>query len=166
MLNEKETNSIMEMKLEKLSPLKIMYMRRTGCYGLENKRLMEQFKQWVNEQKLFNDDTVILGITQDNPQYVSSENCRYDTCIVISSNEIIKDKRVKVGHIHEGLYMVFIIPHTEKSMQQAWSEVFSRIALENYSINEKVPIIERYQAKMVKNHFCEICVPVNKKIHK
>jgi DNA gyrase inhibitor GyrI len=69
-----------------------MYMRRTGVYGIENRNLMEKFKQWTKSQTLMNVVTVLLGIAQDNPACTAPENCRYDCCLVTEEGQASYDK--------------------------------------------------------------------------
>lgn len=66
---------------ENLPSSKIIYMRRTGKYGSENYKLMDTFKKWIQENDLYNEDTVIYAIPMDNPEIVDPFQCRYDVCI-------------------------------------------------------------------------------------
>ena len=45
-------------------------------------------------------------------------------------------------------------------MQKAWSEIFREVSNKGYTIDFSRDIIERYAVKMIKNHKCEICVPI------
>lgn len=45
-------------------------------------------------------------------------------------------------------------------MQQAWSELFLELSKKGYQLDDSRPITERYATVMVKNHQCEICVPI------
>lgn len=47
---------------ETIFPAPVLSMGRTGKYGAENYRLMEAFQLWLNENGLFDQDTVIYGI--------------------------------------------------------------------------------------------------------
>lgn len=58
-------------------------MRKIGAYGAENEKLMEYFKQWLTTHDLLNEDSVILGIAQDNPALIKLENCRYDVGLIV-----------------------------------------------------------------------------------
>ena len=53
------------MTIEKLGDMQIAYMRRTGGYGEGNRQLMEQFKRYLREHALLQEDTTILGIALD-----------------------------------------------------------------------------------------------------
>ena len=74
----------MDINIEMIPSYKIAYIRRTGPYGSENVQIMEQLKNWAREKNLFNENSIILGITQDNPKFTEAKDCRYDTCLVVS----------------------------------------------------------------------------------
>ena len=74
------------MIIEEFRNIKIAYLRRTGAYGLENQKLMVNFKRYLKENQLFNNTTVILGIPLDNPANTPSEKLRYDVGIVIQGS--------------------------------------------------------------------------------
>ena len=59
------------MTIEKLGDMQIAYMRRTGGYGEGNRQLMEQFKRYLREHALLQEDTTILGIALDTEEGVS-----------------------------------------------------------------------------------------------
>ncbi|MGO2939028.1 MAG: hypothetical protein ACTIDA_00460 [Pseudolactococcus laudensis] len=40
------------MKIEQISETKIIYQRRIGAYGIENKNLMTHFKAWLKMHQL------------------------------------------------------------------------------------------------------------------
>lgn len=121
---------------------------------------MEQLKNWARSNNLFNDESIILGIAQDNPSITKPENCRYDVCFVISNDYSVDDNYINKGNIDGGKYAVFKINHTEEAVKKAWVEIFPELLKHCYQFDEKRPIIERYKTKIVKNHYCEICVPV------
>jgi DNA gyrase inhibitor GyrI len=146
------------MKIEIIPNYRLAYIRRVGKYGIENKETMERIKNWAKEKQLFNDQAIIFSIMQDNPETTPPEKCRYDACIVISMNSQI-DNTVEECNFIGGKYAVFKIIHTAEEIEKAYSEIFPKIIKEGLIITNK-PIIERYSIKMVKDGFCEICVPI------
>ena len=50
------------LKIENFENITIGYMRRIGKYGYENTLLMEKFKNYLKENNLFNEDTVIFPL--------------------------------------------------------------------------------------------------------
>lgn len=148
------------MKIEEIQNLNVIFMRRFGAYGAENEKLMDKFKSWTKANNLWNDDTIILGIAQDNPSLVKPEDCRYDVCLVVSDNNNILDTNVMCGMIKGGKYAVFKIHHTREAVQKAWDEIFYEVSKAGHLLDEKRPILERYIVQMVNNHYCEICIPI------
>jgi DNA gyrase inhibitor GyrI len=63
-------------KIEEMPASRIVYMRQVGSYGANNYALMAKFKEWARTKGLFTKSSVILGISYDNPQTTSPENCR------------------------------------------------------------------------------------------
>lgn len=157
------------MKLEQISDLPIVYMRRTGAYGEENNQLMARFKHWmtynnVSKGNLLTDNAVVLGIIWDNPPHVPSEACRYDTALVLSEQQIINDECVQQGILQGGNYAVFMIEHTADALTRAWQVIFSELAESGYQLDQTSPILERYMPFMLEKHVCEICLPIQNRI--
>jgi DNA gyrase inhibitor GyrI len=145
-------------EIENIKNSRIAYIRQYGKYGLENKNTMEKLKDWARANNLFNKDAIIYGIAQDNPEITEPEKCRFDACIIIPQDFVI-DSNVQECEFIGGKYSVFKIIHTAEEIQKAYMEIFPKIIKEGLQIANK-PIIERYSIKMVENHFCEICVPL------
>lgn len=150
----------MNVKVETIYSYKIAYIRRIGEYGTKNKIQMEQLKRWASDNNLLDDDSVILGIAQDNPSRVKPQACRYDVCIVVPEEFKIKSNEIKISELTGGKYVVFEIDHTTTAVQKAWLNIFQEISKLGYKLDETRPIIERYQVKMVNKHLYEICIPI------
>ena len=69
------------MNIEEIYDHKVIYMRRTGQYGVENYELMCKMKAWADERGLLTNDAVLFGIALDNPQFTKPNECRYDVPI-------------------------------------------------------------------------------------
>ena len=63
------------LKIEEFKDISIAYMRRTGKYGSGNKILMENFKEYLREENLLDQNSIILGIALDNPAITMKINC-------------------------------------------------------------------------------------------
>lgn len=155
----------MNLMIENIPELKMAFMRRVGPYGAENIQTMENLKAWADENHFLHEDTVILGIALDNPQTTLPENCRYDTCLVIDQVSQIEttttqDKTIHIGTTPHGKYAVFLVPHTPEGVQSAWEHIFPCLSGESLEFDPNRPIVERYAAKKINQHLCEICVPI------
>ena len=152
----------MDIKIENTPAYRIAYIRQIGPYGINNVHTMEELKRWAKMNNLLNDGSIILGIAQDNPETTKPEDCRYDTCLVVSNDYSVTRGGGEVieGNIAGGKYAVFKIHHTAEAVQQAWIDIFPDLLIRGYQVDESRPIMERYITHMVNNHHCEICVPV------
>lgn len=151
----------MDIIIEMMPAYRIAYIRQVGPYGMNNVQTMEELKRWAKFNNLLNDESIILGIAQDNPETTKPENCRYDTCVVVSNDDPITGGKVIEGNIAGGKYAAFKIQHTAEAVQKAWIDIFPELLRLGYQVDEARPIIERYTARMVNHHHCEICVPVS-----
>jgi len=122
---------------------------------------MKQLKKWARKSDLFHDDSIIIGIAQDDPPKNKPENCLYDTCLVVSASYIIDYDFVQLGKIGGGEYCVFKIEHKAEAVQKAWSVVFTELENRNHNFDDTRPILERYIVKMVNKHYCEIYIPID-----
>jgi len=150
----------MILKIETMPAYEIAYIRQVGPYGASNKQVMEEIKNFARTNTLLIDESIILGIAQDNPAMTKPEDCRYDACLVIPRDYCIHDDHVNLGEISGGRYAVFTIVHTAEAVQMAWCNIFPELQKQGYQLNDTKPIIERYAAEMVQNHTCEICVQI------
>lgn len=148
----------METRVETLPNYRIAYVRQIGPYGPANLQAMQELKKWAMEKGLLTESAILFGIPQDNPQTTVPEKCRYDACIAITKDEQIDDL-VCESEIDGGDYVIFTIKHTAEEVQRAWTEIFPAIHNMGYQIDNK-PILEKYSGDMLKNDFCEICVPI------
>nr|WP_320025794.1 GyrI-like domain-containing protein [uncultured Acetobacterium sp.] len=150
----------MKMTIEMIPECEIVYFRKIGPYGIGNIETMAKLKTWASVNGLLNDESIILGIPQDNPTMTQPEACRYDAGLLVRTEQLINDDELQKGTIAAGAYAVFEIDHTAEAMKKAWQELFSELSRRGYEIDNKKPVMERYAYKMVENHRCEICVPI------
>ena len=148
----------MTIQVEVIPDYRTIYMRRVGPYGPENKQVMEQLKQWAQENNLLTESAILFGIAQDNPEITKPENCRFDACIVISKSEQLEPQMYE-GVVPGGRYVVYRLQHTEEAVQQAWASIIPYIQNNGYQIDNK-PILERYTGNLITKDMCELCVPI------
>lgn len=148
----------MDIKIETIPKYRIAYMRNVGPYGPNNVGIMKKLKHWATNNNLFTNTSIVLGISQDDPQVTLPEDCRYDAAIVIS-DDYKADNSVNIGKIIGGEYAVLKIKHTAEDIQKVWSTITAELSHYGYQLDNR-PIFERYTGEMVSNHYCEICVPI------
>ena len=151
----------MDFYTEIIPSCKILYMRNVGPYGVNNVQTMEKLKSWANHNELLCEESVILGIARDNPIVTPPEACRYDACLVLDKDYHLQDTILQMDVLPGGNYAILVIEHTATGLQNAWDHFFPELQNHNLTIDQSRPIIERYTEKMLQNHLCELCVPVN-----
>lgn len=148
----------MTIHLEKIPAHPVVYMRRIGAYGEQNFKLMQDMKEWIRHQELWNDFSTIYGIAQDNPATTPPEQCRYDVCL--ETEQTFEDQAVQSGTLPAGTYLVFEIPHTTEDVQRFWTSLADVLLKEGKQMDESCPVLERYKVSLVNKGRCEFCVPV------
>ena len=143
------------MKIEKFKDVTIAYMRNTGEYGNKNEKLMENFKDFLRKNKLFTDETIILGIALDNPALTPTNKLRYDVGFIINKNVEIN---LATRKIDDGKYAIFEVKHTKQDILHFWKNIQNFTA--DLLVDDKRPIIERYAYNKISNHLCEFCIPL------
>jgi len=150
----------MNLKIVTLPYYRIAYVRQTGPYGPANAQAMEQLKGWAKERNLLIESAVLLGILQDNPETTPPAICRYDACIVLSSDYPLDDS-IRESEFAGGEYAVCTVKHTAEEIGMAWAELLSAVHRNEFRMENK-PIIERYTGEMLERDLCEICLPISR----
>lgn len=155
----------MILNFENFNEQPMIYLRCTGPYGISNQHQMEIVKDWARENHLLNEDSIILGIPLDDPNTTKPEDCRYDIGLIMDSPSLglqlqHKGENLAIGTTPNGKYGVFLIPHTAEDIQNAWQNIFAHLASEGCVFDPSRPIVERYAAKKIQAHQCEICIPI------
>lgn len=145
------------MKIEQLDSQQMLYMRRVGAYGIENKRLMKSFKEKLSTLNLMNDESTILAIAHDNPMLTDASKCRYDVGIINYSH---KQHDLLETRFYGGLYVSFVIDHTEASVKNAWQTFEKDIEMSQYLFDSNRPPVERYAKKYLERDLCELLIPI------
>lgn len=148
----------MQIHVENIPASPLIFMRRTGEYGEQNFKLMQDMKEWIQAHNLWNESDTIYGIAQDNAATTAPEQCRYDVCLV--TEQVFEDDTIQRGTLPAGTYLVCEIPHTSDAVQHFWGSVGEVLAEEGKAIDESRPILERYQFAFVEKGYCEFCIPI------
>ena len=148
-----------QMREERLNPVRVIYTRRIGAYGKENAVLMQRWKEWLREHGLFGSDSVILAIAMDDPSITEASQCRYDVCMVAGESVKVSGNEVYSRELSGGNY----VEHTSQAVERAWSESFGYLGQMGYTLDLTRPVMERYAKRLVDWHLCELCVPVKER---
>lgn len=148
----------MRYEIEFMDEQRIEYIRRVGAYGAENYDLMEELKVWIGENELWSEDTTIYGIARDNPELIGAENCRYDVGVVVDDD--YKNDEIDLEYLDKGKYVIFSVEHTAKAVNSFWNSYIEKLLELNYIFDESRLILERYRNSLVKEGYCEFCIPI------
>lgn len=146
--------------IERWAAQPVIYMRRTGAYGLENYALMRRFKDWLWANGLFTEDAVLLAVPLDDPAATQAQACRYDVCLAQPRAGWDGLRGADIRTLDGGDYVTFLLPHTAEAVQRAWSGCFAELARCGYVPDPARPVVERYAKRKVDAGLCELCVPV------
>lgn len=150
----------MEFAVETWEDAPIVYARRTGPYGPENRQTMERLKKWAKKRGLLEGNAVLLGIPRDDPRTTAPQACRYDACIVTDLLlEPDESDSLQAGLFEGGTYAVFRIAHTAEGVRQAWNEILPALQASGYTV-ANMPTVERYAESLLREDLCELCVPI------
>lgn len=150
----------MQFKIEKISCQNIAYITNIGPYGNGNIKTMESLKLWAEENKLLEDNSIILGIARDNPETTKPDDCRYDVCLVLDREIKSNQDNINFGEINGGKYAVFKIEHTKKGINYAWQNAFPYLENKGICFDNERLVFERYKTELLKDNLCEICIPI------
>ncbi len=151
----------MEMQIQTVPPYTIAYIRKFGHYGVDNLQTMQKLKDWAQAQGLFREPSTLLAIVQDNPETTPPENCRYDAGIVIPDGYIVSGDAVQKAKIPGGKYAIFKVAHTMEGVLTGYEESFTHLLAKGYHLDDTRPVMEQYTSQMVKDDFCQLCVPIH-----
>jgi DNA gyrase inhibitor GyrI len=151
----------MKMNIEQIPPYRIAFIRHTGPYGAGNVQTMEKLKSWAKSNDFVSQGSYPAGNSAGQSRTTRRENCRYDTCLVISADYCLRDETIHQGTLEGGCYAVFQIEHTAEALQEAWAGIFPELSSHGCRFDESRPVLERYRMELVLKPFlCEICVPI------
>lgn len=147
----------MKKYIENIENTFVGYLRNIGEYGENNIVLMEELKNIIKGNGLWDESTIIYGIALDNPNEVDPLNCRYDVCVVLKDKNM---KQLKYRYIEGGLYLILRIEHTSQAVQNLYMRLHELVSESRYEYDNTRVIMERYIVNVVEQHECDICIPI------
>lgn len=80
----------MEVKIKKLEPMRVAFMRHTGPYS-ECGATWDRFVPRLGMLGLLGGDTLFLGLCHDDPEVTPPEKIRYDACVTVDEKFVPED---------------------------------------------------------------------------
>ncbi|MFL8801798.1 MULTISPECIES: GyrI-like domain-containing protein [unclassified Clostridioides] len=134
-----------EIEILELNDMNTVYTRYTGSYGnLTNTfpKLLEKLFTYVSEQNLIElDNTKILAIYHDNPQFTQEHQLRTSICMTIPDNKIVKEND-NIGNmiIPSGKYLVGHFDISKHEYSDAWDFMYNEwLSNGNYKLRSSFP---------------------------
>ena len=149
----------MNMHIEMIPETQVIYLRRIGPYGGDNRDLMERLKVWATRNGLL-ENGIILGAAWDDPARTPPEQCRYDVCLTLEGRAVEPDSGIALERIPGGRYACFRGRHTPAGVQSLWQSSFAALAELGIAPVPTRPVLERYRPELLEQGLCEICIPI------
>jgi AraC family transcriptional regulator len=137
----------------------VAYMRRIGAYGPEIGNLWEKFCRWAGPRRLLGPETIMLGISHDDPHITPPEKCRYDACITVGA-DFKPEGEVGVADIPAGRYAMTHYEGPVEGITAAWDEICKWLTSSGYQPDDR-PCYELYSPECSNEKMIfDICMPV------
>ena len=118
-------NNVMKVEVKQLPGWQVAYIRvMDGYKSAEIKPAFRRVINWAQARELVGPDTVVLGVSLDNPDVTPADKCRYDACISVSP-ATKPEGEVGIYDIPAGKYAVYRTEGTyadiNAELGQAWN---------------------------------------------
>lgn len=158
-------NSIRFKGIQKLADKRILYTRIHNGYKPDTIReafaslcswAMDYFNSRIGEQ--------LMGIGYDDPDFTPLNKCRYDACLVISSEfDVGNIEPYNTKTIKGGRYAVFQFEGSGNNIYKAWEIIFKEWVIHSDYLPANRPHLELYLPSPLykeNNYRVELCLPV------
>lgn len=85
-------------RIEEFPPRRVVFMRHTGPYP-EVGPTFERFLQWAGLQGLFGPDTLVLGVSHDDPDVTPADKLRYDCCMTVGADDALDEQAMAEANV-------------------------------------------------------------------
>ncbi len=133
----------MEVRIEKIEPIRVAFMRHIGPYE-ECGKTWAKFCAWAGPRGLFGPNTTVLGISHDDPEVTPPEKIRYDACITVDEN-FEPEGEVGVQEISGGDYAVIVHHGPYERLIDTYSRICGEWAPRSGRVLKSGPCFEIYR---------------------
>jgi AraC family transcriptional regulator len=162
LFNLKETDMNLEPEIRKIDEMKVIYITAIGDYnnvGPAWGRLCE----FAGRKGLFKKDTIMFGLSHDDPDVTETSKLRYDACIAVD-RDVEPEGEIGVKNAGGGKYAVFVHKGPYSELNRSYNDIFRNWLPESDYEPGDSPPIEIYlnDSEKVKPEevLTEICIPV------
>ncbi len=152
----------MEMRIEKIEPMRVACIRHLGPY--ENcGKAWERLFVWAGKRQLVGAETVSIGVSYDDPETTPPEKIRYDACITVGS-DVESEDEVKVMEIGGGEYAKITHVGSYKDIKGAYRHLIGELIPQSGRKMRNAPCLEIYidnpDEVPEEKRRTELCVPI------
>ena len=138
-----------------LSSVKVAYVRNMGKYGSEGGifEAMNRIQAWAKDQRLWRQNSMLIGASWDNAKITPESLCRYDACVEIPDGFSTADN-ISLQIIPGGNYAVTQVAQQNHEVPDLWRYFMSALKIwpgfKNYQLNFG-PWYETYKRDVLTN---------------
>lgn len=138
------TTNMMDVTITTLPTMKVVYMRHVGPYT-ESGPTWEKLISWARENNALTPDTIMLGLSYDDPQDTPPEKLRYDACISIPNTFNPPGSDVKTQTLLTNNYATTTYQGSYSNLEKIWYQLFEEwLPQSGYTYNAD-PCLEIYR---------------------
>lgn len=162
LFNLKETNMSLKPEIRQIDSHQIIYVRAVGAYKNVGSA-WGSVCEFAGRKGLLGPQSLMFGLSYDDPDHTEESKLRYDACIVID-NDIKPEGEVGVKTTYGGKYAVFRHEGSYENLSRSYNDIFRNWLPESGFEVADAPPMEIYlnDPEKVKPEELrtEICIPV------
>ena len=162
-------STTVQVRVEQVRPITVAFVRHVGPYeavlekGSPLSTLWDELFRWGNANGLIDEDSLLIGIPQDDPTVTEPENQRFDVCVQINE---FRNPSCHIGcqTIPAGTFGVGRHYGSFENLAETYVHVYdSLVTAGKYQLRPQPPF-EVYSYSQVKDdlrvHFTDVYLPV------
>ena len=158
----------MNVEVKHLPGWHVAYVRvMDGFNSQKIKPAFQKVLTWAKARDLLGPDTLVIGVSLDNPEVTPANKCRYDACITVPSDTKAEGE-VGIYAIAAGKYAVYRTEgnytHINAELGQAWNALMGDWFPDSGYQPDDRPCFEIYreteEEMAADKYIVDICEPV------
>jgi len=167
---KKRRNKPMKVEVRILPEYRVAYARVMDGFNDQSPKIMKAFEKvikWVQARDLMGPQSLVLGISLDNPEVTPLDKCRYDACVTVPAGTR-GEGEIGVYDIPQGKYAVYRVEGKYATIYQEMVKHWQRLMSEwfpdsGYQPDDR-PCFEIYreteEEMKAGKYVVDICEPV------
>lgn len=153
--------SAMNIEIKELSARRIAYARAFGPYYESASKAWETICRWAGPRGLFGPNTLMIGLSHDDPSITPPDKLRYDAGVTVGE-EIQAERDIGIQLLQGGKYAVAYYEGSAEGFKAAYGEIFGCFMSESGYQPADAPCYEVYYNDPQRDGIfkMDICVPV------